>query len=134
MKRILLVEDDPTTQKLISESLSGQFEVVACANSAVGLETFEGAASGGSPFDCLILDIFLPDDDGLDLLAKIRFSESENGVAVPVKVVMCTGSDAKEDRLEAQTSSVDAYIVKPVDTKLLNQTLSQLLEEASEEV
>ena len=71
-------------------------------------ETYERGE--GAP-DALIVDLYMPLDSGLDLIARLRadarFSQ--------IKLGVCTGSDAEEDRRRALAAGADFYVEKPID-------------------
>src|SRR5512134_2370890 len=67
-QRVLLIDDDAALTRLVSEYLAGAgFAVEAAGDAATGLAALRRAERGGRPFDLLILDLMLPDADGLEL-------------------------------------------------------------------
>src|SRR5689334_15021931 len=75
-EKILLVEDEPALRSTLSVRLRGEGYVVETAND--GVEGFDKATT--FPFDLIILDIILPDRNGLDVCRDIR----QAGLATPI--------------------------------------------------
>jgi DNA-binding response OmpR family regulator len=101
--RVLLIEDEARIVELLSTALSrAGFVVDAVATCADGSE-----ALALTPYDAAILDLGLPDGDGLDLLAAARSSGNE------VPILVLTARDAVEDRVRGLDTGADDYLVKP---------------------
>lgn len=110
---IFLIEDDPLIASGIQAGLVAQgmtVDHVACAGHA---ETLLKTAS----FDVVILDLGLPDEDGLVLLSRLR----EQGMTLPVLVL--TARDAISDRVAGLQAGADDYLVKPFDLRELSARL-----------
>jgi DNA-binding response OmpR family regulator len=69
-----------------------------------------------TPFDLLVIDINLPDGNGLDLCCSLRQSEASG-------IVICTARNERELRIAGLKDGADAYLVKPVDLEELEATL-----------
>lgn len=107
---VLLIEDDKALCIELSAYLVRVGFTVLCvatlADARVALADFP---------DLLVVDINLPDGDGLDLCRELSRRD--------VGVVICTARDERELRIASLRSSVDAYLVKPVDPEELEATL-----------
>jgi DNA-binding response OmpR family regulator len=101
--RVLLVEDERTVRETLVQDLHAEGHEVQAEST--GRAGFARARSSG--FDVLILDLGLPDGDGLDVLRELRAS----GSALPVLAL--TARDALEDRIEGLDCGADDYLVKP---------------------
>jgi DNA-binding response OmpR family regulator len=106
---ILLVEDDARIGRLISEGLRRRGCRVEWER--VGKNVPELAATGS--FNTVIMDLLLPDSDGLDLCKKIRAAE----IGTPILVL--TARADLDDRLDGFAAGVDDYVAKPFDTSEL---------------
>ena len=108
MNRAVLVVDDSLTVRMsLVETLeAAAFRVVACAT---GAEAREALAQ--TQFCLAILDILLPDTDGIELLKEIRASPSARGTAV---MLLSTESEV-HDRIRGLKTGADEYIGKPYD-------------------
>ena len=101
--KILIVEDD---KKILSFLQKGFREHSFTVDPAAdGREAFFLATS--QQYDCMILDIMLPNMDGFELVRKVR----ERGVDTPV--IFLTAKDAVEDRVKGLELGGDDYMVKP---------------------
>ena len=100
---VLLVEDNALVASGVKAGLQLQgfgVDVVGCASQA-------DAALKSSHFDVCVLDLGLPDEDGLHLLARWR----RQGLELPVLVL--TARDAVDQRIEGLQTGADDYLVKP---------------------
>lgn len=116
MKRVLLIEDDNTFAVL----LIAYFETAGYATERVasardGLHRLEAA-----DWSAIIVDLTLPDEDGIVLIRMLRARS-----AVPIVVV--TGRDDREDRLAVLEIGADDFIVKPFEPRELLLRLDNIL-------
>ena len=108
--RLLLVEDSARLRELLSESLRGADYPL----DVVGTARDFSAAIASAEYDLLIIDLGLPDGDGLALIRELR----EAGNTTPVLVI--TARAAVDDRVAGLDSGADDYLVKPFNhTELL---------------
>ncbi|GCE45386.1 DNA-binding response OmpR family regulator [Thermosporothrix hazakensis] len=115
--RILLVEDNYQLHQLLKKSL--QNEGYAVDDAFDGLAGLEYAEIG--PYDAIILDILLPNKDGLSICRTLR----SQGKRTPI--LMLTARDAVSDRVKGLDSGADDYLVKPFDMSELLARLRALL-------
>ena len=101
--RILAVDDEPMLTDLLSMALRMEGWAVRTAGS--GLEALQVARDFGP--DALVLDVMMPDLDGVGVLKRLR----EAGNMVPV--VFLTAKDAVSDRIAGLTAGGDDYVTKP---------------------
>jgi len=101
--RLLVIEDEPR----IAEILRRPLEQAGFAVDFVRLCAEGRAALASHPYDAAILDLGLPDGDGLNLLAELR----RRGDAIPILVL--TARDAVDDRVSGLDTGADDYLVKP---------------------
>ncbi|MDF8333561.1 response regulator transcription factor [Novosphingobium cyanobacteriorum] len=100
---ILVVEDDPGIRDVLKRGLSDEGHAVTTAMNAC---TALAAARSGA-HDLLLLDLGLPDSDGLSLTRTLR----AQGFETPI--IMLTARDAVEDRIAGLRQGADDYLVKP---------------------
>ncbi len=101
--RLLVVEDEPFLREAMASSLRFLgFEVVTADN---GRDTLRLAR--GSRFDLVVLDVMLPDIDGLEVVRRLR----QDGCQVPV--IFLTARDTHADKVAGLTIGGDDYITKP---------------------
>jgi two-component system OmpR family response regulator len=101
--RILLVEDSPPTRALLKSSLEGAgHSVVLAGRWATGLQAVEG-----EEFEVIVIDIMLPDGNGLDLCREIR----RLGITTPILFLSALGEVG--DRVTGLDAGGDDYMRKP---------------------
>lgn len=116
--RILVVEDSDALRQLIVTHLRERgFAADPAENGRVAL-----AATGTAPYDAMILDLGLPDGDGLDLLRTLRA-----GPGADLPVLILTARDGVPARVAGLDGGADDYIVKPVDIAELEARLRAVL-------
>lgn len=98
---ILVIEDEPPLQKFLRVMLGADFNVIEVASGEAGVRH----AAYDRP-DLIILDLGLPDVDGLDVIRRVR--EWSN---VPVIVVTARGKE--QDKVAALDAGADDYLTKP---------------------
>jgi len=101
--RILLVEDD----EVLRESATSYLRASGFAVDAAPTGKMARELAAVSPYDAVILDLRLPDEDGFTLCAALR-----NRDPAP-RVLMATARDAVNDRIAGLDSGADDYLVKP---------------------
>jgi len=111
---LLLVEDDPRIATFLLRALKGRGHAVEAV--ATGAEALV-RATRHEALDLVVLDLGLPDMDGLDVLQRLRAA----GVRAPV--VVLTAREEEDDRETALARGAEAYLVKPVPLPLLLDTL-----------
>lgn len=102
--RVLVVEDEARIASFLVKGLSARGYEVECAGT--GAEAIARTEEGG--FDLQILDLGLPDIDGLEVLRMLRI----RGVALPM--IILTARTDPSDRAAALELGADAYLTKPV--------------------
>jgi two-component system, OmpR family, response regulator len=118
--RILLVEDDDMLGEAVRDGLRQEGYVVDWVrNGGAAL-----AALSTSSFSALVLDLGLPDSDGLGLLRRLR----QSGQSTPVVIV--TARDRVSDRIGGLDAGADDYLIKPFDIDELGARLRAITRRA----
>src|SRR3712207_4239450 len=121
--RILVVDDDRSLRDALHRALSvGGDAVEVAENGQHGLSQIAATDP-----DAVVLDVGMPDIDGLQLCRRLR--DAGNRVAV----LMLTARDAVEDRIDGLDAGADDYLVKPFDVGELKARLRALLRRAGAE-
>jgi len=103
MQRTLVVDDDPAVTSVLKRGLSYEgFCVDTAASGAQALQI----ARDQSP-DLVILDIMMPEMDGIEVLRRLRAADSQ------LPVMLLTGRDAPADEVKGLESGADDYVTKP---------------------
>jgi two-component system, OmpR family, response regulator QseB len=116
--KILLVEDHRAMRQMIADHLAER----GFAVDVVGRGEDALAAVAVASYDAVILDLGLPDLDGMDVLAAIR---ARTGTDFPALIL--TARDAVEDRVQGLNAGADDYLVKPFDLPELEARLRAVL-------
>ncbi len=119
-ERILLVDDDPRLAEMVSEYLGeAGFRVTIAADGRAGLERLSRA-----PFEALVLDLMLPDMDGLELCRQVRASAASTA---EIPILMLTARGDAMDRVVGLELGADDYLPKPFEPRELLARLRALL-------
>ena len=118
-KSILLVEDNPddaalTVHALETNNIGNRLVIARDGVEALDYMFCTGAYAGRDPNDhpsVVLLDLKLPKIDGLEVLRRVRASESTR----LQPVVILTSSNEEEDRIKGYTLGANSYVRKPVD-------------------
>jgi two-component system phosphate regulon response regulator PhoB len=111
MERVLIVDDDPDIRKLVSYNLTqAGFRVATAATGVAALEAVQG-----QPPDLIILDIMLPDLDGLEVCKKLRRQEKTRRIPI----IMLTARTQEVDRVVGFELGADDYVMKPFSPREL---------------
>jgi len=111
MERVLIVDDDPDIQRLVSYNL-GQagFQVTTASSGRLALETVQK-----HPPDLIILDIMMPDIDGREVCRTLRQRESSRRIPI----IMLTARGDEIDRVVGFELGADDYVMKPFSPREL---------------
>ena len=117
--RVLIVDDSLTVRMDLHEAFEADgFGTVLCATGAEARAAFAGAE-----FEVAVLDVLLPDADGLELLTELRQMPSRAGVVT----VLLSTEDEVHDRLAGLRIGADEYVGKPYDAGYVVARARQLL-------
>jgi two-component system, OmpR family, response regulator len=118
--RVLVVDDEPSLAELLGSVLRYEgWDIRTAADGASAVN----AAREFEP-DAVVLDIMLPDFDGLEVLRRLRASQPD------VCVLFLTAKDAVEDRVKGITAGGDDYVTKPFSLEEVLARLRGLLRRA----
>src|SRR5262245_39420915 len=118
--RVLVVDDEPNIAELLSMALRLEGWEIQVAHS--GAQAVANARK--DPPDAVVLDIMLPDFDGLEVLRKLRANAQD------VPALFLTARDAVEDRVAGLTAGGDDYVTKPFSLEEVVARLRALLRRA----
>ena len=119
---ILVVDDDGAIRRMLERTLAAEgYEVAGAAGGGAALVAIERSAP-----DLLVLDLGLPDVDGLAVCRRLR----GKGLALPV--LMLTARDAVPDRVAGLDAGADDYLVKPFAAEELLARVRALLRRGEE--
>jgi two-component system chemotaxis response regulator CheY len=125
--RALIVEDEFLSRKVLRSFLMTLFEVDIVVNGREAVEAFKMGHGEGRPYDLILMDIMMPEVDGIEALQKIRDLETDNNYRPRVKVIMTTALDDPRTVIRTfHDGEASAYIVKPVAKDKLYAELEKL--------
>ncbi|MBW2312021.1 MAG: response regulator [Deltaproteobacteria bacterium] len=118
-KKILIVDDDPQIQKLLTRTLqSHKYETETAAN---------GFEAGAKVFKfkpgLVVLDLKLPDINGFEVCRQIK----QNPDTAHIKILAVTGYDTEENKERILSAGADGYMAKPLDMDQLIRCIRDLL-------
>ena len=101
--KILIVEDDSSLRELMHKALSDSNHIIETAANAktamMKAEIYD--------YDCILLDIMLPDGNGLDVLRQLKAMRKQAGV------IIISAKDSLEDKVTGLDLGADDYLTKP---------------------
>jgi len=118
-ERILIIDDDVDTLRLVGLMLERQGYEIRTANN--GVQALE-SAKGEHP-DLIILDIMMPDMDGFEVTRRLRADPATAGIPI----AMFTAKGQLEDKVAGYDAGVDEYLTKPIHPAELNARIKALL-------
>jgi PAS domain S-box-containing protein len=123
--RVLLVEDQEEARQLLADTLKECGAVVTAAASGPAARLCLAEAS----FDVLVCDIAMPEEDGYEVLRRLRAQEEERGLAISQRLpaIALTALARAEDRLRALTAGFQMHVAKPVEMAELITVIASLL-------
>ncbi len=119
-ERILIVDDDPVQRRLLENMITrAGFEAIVAEGGDAAAALLAG--SEGARFDAVVLDLVMPDLDGLGVLAKMR----EAGLSIPV--IVQTAHGGIDNVVNAMRAGASDFVVKPVGPERLQVSLRNAL-------
>ena len=117
--RVLVVDDEPHIRRMLSMVLGAEgFTVKTASDGASGLRALEGGR-----VDLVVLDLVMPDANGLEILARIRTDQRLK--SIPVIILTAKGQDT--DREAALAGGADDFMTKPFSPKKLIARIRELV-------
>ena len=128
-RRILLAEDIFINAEIMKELLTMKEALIDHAeNGRLAVEAFENSAPGY--YDAVLMDVRMPEMDGLEAARRIRDLEREDAKRVPI--IAMTANAFDEDVQRSLQVGMNAHLSKPVDPEHLYQTLEELIWDADQ--
>ena len=120
---VLIVDDDNGIRKLLTTVLSENgYDTDACGTAQEAI-----AKANERSYNMVLIDIILPDMNGLELLTRIKETKPKTR-----KIIM-TGNPSLQNAVEALNKGADAYVMKPLDVARMLTTLEEQLKKQQAE-
>jgi two-component system, sensor histidine kinase and response regulator len=123
--RVLLAEDNVVNQRLVVRLLEKRGHTMLVAST--GREVL--AILEHQPVDLVLMDVQMPEMDGLEVTAAIREQERQSGGHLPI--IALTAHAMKGDQQRCLAAGMDAYVSKPVNAQTLSDVISEVLNDLS---
>ncbi|NMD07719.1 MAG: sigma-54-dependent Fis family transcriptional regulator, partial [Phyllobacteriaceae bacterium] len=118
--RVLIVEDEPAQRRILEEMVKRfGFETTPADSGLRALEALRGPQGG--TYELIILDLMMPEMDGIEFLEKLQ------GVRGDVPVIVQTSQGSIETVIKAMRAGADDFVVKPVSPERLKVSIQNLL-------
>ena len=125
MERVLIVDDDPDIIKLVTYNLNhAGFHVTSAENGRKAMDTVRK-----QPPDLIILDLMLPDIDGMEVCRTLRQQQSTR----KIPIIMLTARGEEIDRVIGFELGADDYVQKPFSTRELVLRVKSILRRTKED-
>lgn len=123
MYRILLVEDEEQIRKIVKLNLElDNYEVITAENGKIALELING-----QHFDLLLLDIMLPEINGLQICEQVRLINKNVGI------IFISAKDGPNNRIEGLKMGADDYLSKPFNLEELLLRVKNVIRRSNEQ-
>jgi two-component system sensor histidine kinase/response regulator len=123
--RVLVAEDNAVNRRVITRILErAGHQPVAVENGRLALAAVAQQRAGAA-FDLVLMDVQMPEMDGLEAARTLRGAEASTGVHLPI--VALTAQAMKGDRERCLEAGMDGYVTKPIDRDQLFATIEQVM-------
>ena len=123
----ILVAEDNEINALLMRSLLGRLghHAVITTNGEQALESWQAARSAGTPYDLVLMDIQMPQLNGIETTKRIRHLEAADA-GRPTPILALTANTLVEDRYACFEAGMDGFLIKPLDRDKLADALAGL--------
>lgn len=121
--KILLVEDNLLNQKVVMFNLKKlNYNITAKTNGREALEEIQN-----TKFDLILMDIMLPEMNGMEITEEIRKLEKQNNVKNPVPIIALTANTYDNDREKCLGVGMNEYLAKPFNAQQLIDMIKKFI-------
>lgn len=126
--RVLIVDDDLSTRKLLQVILSKYAECELAEDGRQGVEKIKQSFIDKTPYDIIFLDIMMPELNGHEVLVELRKIEEKHGILLGhgAKVVMETCLNDNSNILDSFREGCEYFMVKPFSKQKVLDLLEQM--------
>lgn len=124
--KVLIIEDDPNSAKLISDFLKVHgYYIVCVTNGKTALQEVAKEA-----FDIILLDLRLPGQNGFMVAEHLR----QSSFAAPLPIIVISAYTDKQNKLRAYQAGVNYFLSKPINTRELLMIVKNLIQQEREKI
>ncbi|MDD3148676.1 MAG: response regulator [Candidatus Riflebacteria bacterium] len=127
MRKILIVDDEPVNCRLLKELLDGKAFCDTVFSGKDAVDIFEVAFRTRNNYDLILLDIAMPEMDGLEVLDRIRKFEEINGIKLGTGVPVIILTAVKDAFMTAFKKGAEDYMLKPISRETLFEKIDEQL-------
>ena len=120
MKNILIIDDDKLNLATARRVLSAEYKVIPAMKGTQALAYLQNGDC-----DIILLDINMPEMDGYEATRAIRKSDKPDAATVPIYAM--TANAFAEDVMAAMDAGMNGHIAKPIEVRILYETLQEVL-------
>ncbi len=123
----ILVAEDNEINALLARVLLTRLghRTVIASNGTAAVQSWQHARDAGKPYDLVLMDVQMPEMDGLEATRRIRALEA--GTEAPARIVALTANAYAEDREACMAAGMDGLLIKPLDRERLRDVLEAAL-------
>ena len=126
-KKVLIVDDNATNRKILSEQLKNRsMKTELAASGEEALQKLRAAFELGQPFDVAVLDGMMPAMDGFELARRVKSAPEFSHTSL----VMLTSANKMGDLAKCRDLGIEAYLTKPAQESELQEALAKALDSA----
>ena len=114
----MIIDDDPRMLRLIKEQLREKYNVATAVSGKIALNFLERKKT-----DLILLDYEMPEENGVEVLRKLRANEQTKDIPV----VFLTGMNDREMIQKILAMKPQGYLLKPIEISKLFQTIRQII-------
>ncbi len=123
--RILIVDDNATNRTVLSKQIiPWGIRSESAEDGGEGLRVLRSAAESGEPFDAAILDIQMPEMDGVELARRVKADPAASSTRL---LLLTSVGHGGNDGEEARRAGIEAYLTKPVRQRELHDALATVV-------
>jgi two-component system chemotaxis response regulator CheY len=128
MIRVLIVEDDFISRRLLCRYLQSHAECDVAVNGNEAIGAFKQSLQTDNHYDLVCLDIMMPGMDGQETLKRLRELEQEHGLGDDrrAQVIMTTALEDHDNVSAAFANACDGYVVKPIEKRKFLEALQSI--------
>jgi len=101
-----------------------KFPYTTAVDGLLAIDAYKATANNKAPIDLILLDLQMPNCDGIEACQEIREFEREEGLR-PAIIFIITGQDSADDKGRCFAAGIDKYFVKPLPMKKLDDGVTE---------